>query len=414
MGHMFDKQLQKTIAGTVTSISWRRILNSHAEFTSEFTVQLSDGTAGVGSCPQGETIGLYEDRTTTQLPERLTRRVQESPLFGRPATQTEFDDYLSGIAGEFGGNLTFALSLAFFNAVSHQHGCCAPFPEAPAAPRPPALFLNLLNGGRHAYTNPVLSDFPEFMLVARTNNVPEVIQDHAAIQRAVKERLSSMGKVIVNGNSVHRRGTHDNREWLDLLSNALEKLGLSARYDLMIDASAGDMARDGRYVFDITDGSVRRPDEMIAYWLDLIHNHGLRFLEDPFAETDDDSWSALTAEAGDCKIIGDNFYCSDWRRIEEGATARRAHGVILKPNQAGTVTAICRATQTALRCGHIGVASHRSISTEETFLSTLAVMFSLPYIKIGPLFTDYSSIVRLNAIMRMAGDGASPACQETI
>jgi enolase len=105
-------------------------------------------------------------------------------------------------------------------------------------------------------------------------------------------------------------------------------------------------------------------------------------------------------------VIGDNFYSSDAARIEEGAAKRYAHGAIIKPNQAGTVTGVRKAIEAAQRSGQIVITSHRSISTESTFLSTLTCMYGVKYIKIGPLMTDYSSVVRLNEIIRLTEDQA--------
>jgi enolase len=135
--------------------------------------------------------------------------------------------------------------------------------------------------------------------------------------------------------------------------------------------------------------------------MDLIKQYQLRFLEDPFREEEPASWQALTTGQTECRVIGDNLYSSNAKRIEEGAAKKLTHGVILKPNQAGTVTDIRRAIQSAQRNHQLTIASHRSISTEETFLSTLTCRHRLEYIKIGPLLTDYSSVVRLNAILRL-------------
>jgi hypothetical protein len=74
-------------------------------------------------------------------------------------------------------------------------------------------------------------------------------------------------------------------------------------------------------------------------------------------------------------VIGDNFYSSDARRIEEGAANRYTHGAVIKPNQAGTITAVRRAIEVAQRTNQIAITSHRSISTEETFISTLTCMY---------------------------------------
>jgi enolase len=135
--------------------------------------------------------------------------------------------------------------------------------------------------------------------------------------------------------------------------------------------------------------------------MDIIRQYGLGVLEDPFREQDPESWRRLTAAQSACKVIGDNFYSSHAGRIEEGAAKGYTHGAVIKPNQAGSVTAVRRAVEVCQRTGQIAITSHRSISTEETFLSTLTCMYGVRFIKIGPLLTDYSSVVRLNAIIRL-------------
>ena len=90
--------------------------------------------------------------------------------------------------------------------------------------------------------------------------------------------------------------------------------------------------------------------------------------------------------------VGDNFYSSDAARIAQGAANGCTDGVILKPNQAGTVTAACKSLEVARGLGQIVIASHRSISTESTLVATLACALGADYIKVGPLHTDYSSV----------------------
>jgi enolase len=136
--------------------------------------------------------------------------------------------------------------------------------------------------------------------------------------------------------------------------------------------------------------------------VDIIRQYGLRFLEDPFREQDPESWRRLTTSQNSCYTIGDNFYSSDAGRIEAGADKQCTHGAVIKPNQAGTISAVRRAVESAQRKGQIAITSHRSISTEETFLSTLTCMYGVKYIKIGPLQTDYSAVVRLNEIIRLS------------
>jgi enolase len=385
----------------ISQINFRKVLNSHAELTTEFTLTTADGRQGVGASPKGETTSIYEDQRIAISPETIVGRLGEDGVVGREWTQEGFDDYLQQRVGQLGRNNAYSLSLAFLNAsclgAPANHQSTQPV-SRPAAPR---LCCNLLNGGWHAYTNPVLSDFPEYLLVARSHDVRQVVQQHNQIQRMVREELAKLPKTMVSGNPVSQFRTADNRECMDFLLQICDRLGYSDQFDLMIDASAGDLWTDRGYRLAITDESVHSTEAFREYWADIIQQYPLRFLEDPFREEDPDSWRHLTTSQTTCSVIGDNFYSSDAQRIRHGAACQHTHGVILKPNQAGTVSAIRRAVEAALRCKQIAITSHRSISTESTFLSTLSCEYSVPYIKIGPLLTDYSSVLRLNAILRL-------------
>lgn len=385
----------------IKSIKFRKVLNSHVRFTNEFVIEFTDGSIGTGASPQGETISIYEDKKITVEPQTIIENLKTAGYFGKPLNQESFDRYLQQCIPLFGRNNAYGLSLAFFNATKCSQSIFELFGKTPAQLTAPHICFNILNGGWHAYTNPVLSDFSEFMLVAKTNDVEEAIGNHNEIQRLVKERLLTTTKTVVSGNPVNCFTTRDNRECIEFLLNVVELLGLSNQFDLMIDASAGDLWTGERYKFSITDGVERTSDELCEYWQDLIDQYRMGVLEDPLREKDFAGWQRLTAAQQNCLIIGDNLYSSDTERIKEGAAKKYAHGVVIKPNQAGTVTAVRQALETAQSLGHVVITSHRSISTESIFLSTLTCMYGVKYIKIGPLETDYSSVVRLNEIIRL-------------
>jgi len=386
----------------IKSIQCRRVLNSHVLFTNEFLITKYDGSAGIGGSPQGETISIYEDKKITIAPALIIKKIQADGLLGQPLTQEQFDDYLMKNISHFGRNNAYALSEAFFNAGrGNGKSDFDLLGRSPIEMKAPKLCMNVLNGGWHAYTNPVLSDYSEYILVARDNDVEETIGAHNEIQRVVKERLIKQAKTVVNGNPVSRFTTADNRECIDFLLDVVESLRYTDSFDLWIDASAGDLWMDNGYRLAVTDNTQYTSDQYQNYWLDLIRQYGLRFIEDPFREEDYESWYGLTNSAHDSIIIGDNFYSTSPARIKEGASKRYAHGVLVKPNQAGTVSEVCAAIETAQQYGHIPITSHRSISTESTFLSTLTCIYGVEYIKIGPLLSDYSSVVRLNEIIRL-------------
>ena len=387
----------------IRSINCTRILNSHLGFTNEFVIELENGNVGIGASPQGETIGVYEDKSTRSDTQKIIEEIQQDRLLDNFLTQSDFDDFLQLKTKQFGRNNCWALSLAFFNAMHFPPSRFWENQGVKAGAKFPRLCLNILNGGHHAYTNPVLSDFSEYLLVPKHDTVQKVIRDHAEIQQEVREGLAQCERVVVNQNSVHRFKTTDNKECIVFLQEILERLGLFEEYDIMIDASAGDMWTGDGYKFTVTDGSFRRTPELEKYWVDLINEYGIGILEDPFQEHDYNGWKLLVDSKSKCKIIGDNLYSSDADRIEQGSRNGYTHGTIIKPNQAGTVSAVQRAIDMAQRFGQLVITSHRSISTESVFLAHLTVFGGVGYMKIGPLYTDYSSIMRFNELIRLTG-----------
>ena len=393
-----------TAVARIDSIDWLQIYDSHLEPTIEYRMRLSDGARGRGASPHGETVGIFETEDRSIGAATIVETLTRDGILDRDWDQAGFDAYLHGNMALFGKNTCYALSLAFYNSVENssvsQGDCCGQRDLAR-----PRLCCNILNGGRHAYTNPVLSDFSEYLLVARKDDIPTVLGMHDEVQRAVHEALVALPKTVVNSNTVSSFPNRENRECVEFLLGMLDRLGLSGDFDLMIDAAASGLRTPAGYELELTSGVLYSSDEFCDYWLGLIRDYPLRFLEDPFGEQDDDSWTRLTTSQDGCLVIGDDYYCSDAARIEAGASASRAHGVIIKPNQAGSVTAVRRAIDAASTAGQIAIVSHRSVSTEAPFEAVLASSPDVPYIKIGPLITDYSSVIRLNEIIRLTAAG---------
>lgn len=389
----------------IKSIHCRKILNSHGEFTNEFIIFLNNGAVGRGASPQGETISIYEDKQTGISSQKIISELKKERLIYRPIDQEAFDRYLEERIVLLGRNNSYALSLAFYDANEHFMQISNVENREIQNSNIPKLCINILNGGNHAFTNPVQSEFHEFLLVAKSNDLKAVLYDHSLIQIRVKEKLSKKEKVYVNRNLVHKSEHSDNRDWFDFLFEVLVELGLDSDYDLMVDASGGDLWDGKEYRFQITSNYSMTSDEMSKYWFGLIKDYNLKILEDPFHETDFKSWYTLTNNQTRCKIVGDNLYSGDHTRFALGIEKKYAHGIILKPNQAGTVSNTIKAINLAQQSNQILIMSHRSINTESTFLAHISNKYNTEYIKNGPILTDYSSIIRLNEFIRLAGLG---------
>jgi enolase len=236
-------------------------------FTNEFIVEFDDGSVGVGASSQGETISIYEDKKVTIEPKTIIETIREDGYLGLSLDLATFDEYLQNHISYFGRNNVNGLSLAFFNAVCNSISPLDLFNKPQKKMTAPYICLNILNGGWHAYTNPVLSDFHEYILVSKSNNPEELIANHNEIQRVVKERLLHQTKTVVSGNPVNCFATRDNRECIDFLLNIRDSLGLSDQFDLMIDASGGDLLTSEGYRLSITDNSVDQMKSLHHGWL---------------------------------------------------------------------------------------------------------------------------------------------------
>jgi len=103
----------------LTSVHFRRILNSHGVFTNEFIVFTEDGAIGRGASPKGESLSIYEDRYIDVSPKSIIDELKRDGVFDKAMNQKDFDSYLEEKMGIFGRNNSYALSLAFFDA--HEH-----------------------------------------------------------------------------------------------------------------------------------------------------------------------------------------------------------------------------------------------------------------------------------------------------
>lgn len=389
----------------IESVRYRRVLNSHGEFTNEFIIFLKNGSIGRGASPKGESISIYEDKHSGISPKKIVDMLKRDSMFDNGLNQEDFDNYLDDKMEIFGRNNAYALSLAFYDANEHYMQVASIENRSIQNLHSPKLCLNILNGGNHAYTNPVQSDFQEYMLVPKKNDLMSVLHDHALIQKKVKEKFEKKEKVYVNNNLVYQSKHGDNRDWFDFLQAILKELGLESEYDQMIDASASDLWTGKEYKFDITDHSSFSQEDMCTYWLNVIKDYNLKILEDPFHETDFESWHTLTNSQTKCLVVGDNLYSGDHKRIADGITKKYTHGIIMKPNQAGTVSNTIKAINLVQQHNHTLITSHRSISTESTFLAHISNKYNAEYIKIGPILSDYSSILRINEFIRLTGLG---------
>lgn len=132
------------------------------------------------------------------------------------------------------------------------------------------------------------------------------------------------------------------------------------------------------------------------------------------AETDIDGWAAFHAvRPPRCGLLSDNFTSTS--PVQLAAKATHVDGVLLKPDQIGSLTGAHRFASLAREFGLPLIASARSVETGSPLISHVAAAWDLDYLKVGP-YQDFSSVMQTNELLRgrvlwsQAECGRSPPC----
>jgi len=411
----------------IDAVTVRRVLDSRGRPTVEFEVALAGGARGRGIAPAGASTGRHEavdlrdggDDPVAALDVRRciagARETLAPALLGASAESPEaLDDVLAALdpAPGFrtlGGNALIAASFAIHGAHAAARGealweCLAS--RRPAAlPRPE---IQIIGGGAHAAGRLDLQD----LLVVPLGEITfaEGLDRVARIHHAVGRRLEAAGRF----SGWADEGGYwpcfdDNASAIATLHAGIEDAGLVPGEDavISIDVAASQFTEADGTLHLRMEG--RRLDrEAFAAWLvALARAHPVALLEDPFGEDDlDDTRALAEALPPHCRIVGDDLVATSATRI---ADARDACGaVLIKPNQAGTVSRARAALDGARRHGVVPIVSARSGETEAPDIAHYAVGWEAPMIKVGALARGERT-AKWNELIRISEALGDPA-----
>jgi enolase len=124
-------------------------------------------------------------------------------------------------------------------------------------------------------------------------------------------------------------------------------------------------------------------DEYIAYLVELTRTYPLELIEDAFHEDDFDSQAKLTALFPNIRIVGDDLFATNAARLSRGIATKAGNTLLLKVNQAGTVSEAFQAGILAKNNAFGVIVSLRSNDTNDAFIADLAVALGADKIKLG-------------------------------
>lgn len=109
----------------------------------------------------------------------------------------------------------------------------------------------------------------------------------------------------------------------------------------------------------------------------------------------------MTARLGErIQLVGDDLFVTNTERLKHGIELGAGNAILIKVNQAGTLTEAFEAIRTAQDAGYNVIISHRSGETEDTTIADIAVAFNAGQIKTGaPCRTE--RVAKYNRLLRI-------------
>jgi enolase len=389
----------------ISDVRGYEILDSRGTPTVEAVVALDSGEEGRYSVPSGASTGKHEavelrDGENERYGGLGTRRavahvcgpIREALVGQDPSRQDAIDELLCRLDGtpnkaRLGANALLAVSVASAKAASTAGR--TPLHEyigGPNAKRMPVPLFNVLNGGKHADSG---LDVQEFMLAPfGAATVVEAIRCGVEVYRSLRKLLLESGhRVSVGDEGGFAPQLSSNEEALSILVTAIERAGYRPKEDvgIVLDVAATEFFRDGAYHLAAAHGQApRSSDELVQLYGEWVHRFPIVGIEDGLAEDDWEGWTRLTDALRDTvTLIGDDLFVTNTTRLATGVERKAGTGIIIKPNQIGTLSETIETVRLAQKNDYTCVMANRSGETTDSFIANLAVALGTPAIKTG-------------------------------
>ncbi len=382
-----------------------QVLNSRAEPTVRVDVVTGEGIFW-GIAPSGASKGKYEVREKYDCGKKfggksvgkiagLFNKFARKKLVGMDCTdQAEIDNLLRELmeynnASAIGSNFAIATSIACCKAGAHAHGLTLynyiqelyegkkGRKKKSSVCRP---MFNVINSGAHVG---VKDDLQEHLIIPwKFRNMEEAIFMGAEIYLELKKRIKSKygaqyslvgdegGFFIPERNVISR---------MEFMIECAESLGYGKNIKIGIDAAASQFYDGERYLLF---GKKLTSEELVGIYEDLVSQYPFVYLEDGMAEDDLNGWELLgSALSEKVMLVGDDITVTNPILIEKHHSV--IDGVIIKPNQIGTITDTIEAVRTARKLDLRIAVSHRSGENEDTFIADFAMGVAADFCKFG-------------------------------
>lgn len=350
----------------IISIEAKIIADSRGQETVEATLCATEDVEIKGSVPSGQSVGQAEAKVVA--PRQAVKNINEiiAPvLVGQDiANFNELDKRLVELDGtkdksRLGANACLPVSIALIK-VSAQANNLPVWKYisqltglTPALPTP---MMVMIEGGKHSQLSGI--SWQEFLF-----NGPIVAgQDFLAKLKVVLEQKNISHQLGIEGGLTF--AAPDNQTGLEIFRSILDKMASGSEYSLDLAGSHNS----------IDSASLNQ----------LVKDNRLASIEDPFDQEDWSGWQRLVKKAGDRPlVVADDLIATNPDLLAQAIEFRACTGIIIKPNQIGSVSEALKVAKLARQTGLVLIASHRAGETIDSFIADLAVGLGARYLKAG-------------------------------
>lgn len=403
----------------ISGVKGRRVWDSRGRPTVEVDVTLKSGAFGRAIAPAGASMGSGEAVDLRDGGAKLGgfdvgRAVNAvnseiaATLAGMDAAdQVAIDRAMIALdgtpnKGRLGGNAIVATSMAVLHAAASAND--VPLWQHLAQGRKvriPLPEIQIFGGGAHAARRVDIQDF--MVMCPGAASFAQALEWTAEVYLAAGHIMKQAGKLQgVADEGGYWPAFRSNEEALDTLVASILKAGFKGGDDVAIslDVAASEFGSNGTYTLALDE---RKLDtgamiDMLGRWCDA---YPIVSIEDPVAEDDAEGFVAFTRAYGDrCQVIGDDFLVTNADRVRKAASDGAATAVLIKPNQAGTVTETRAALDAGKAAGFGTIVSARSGETEDVTIVHLSIGWDAGQLKVGS-FSRSERMAKWNECLRI-------------
>ncbi len=366
----------------ITDVSALIIKDSRGTPTISVSVT-AGGYTGVFSVPGGASTGSREVYVLdpAMALQVIDEKIKPALIGLNVTNQTVIDAKLheldpTQLFSTIGGNVALGVSIATAKVAALVTGVPTwrhvsnLFGQAPQA-LAPRLFINLINGGKHAVHG---SPFQEHQIIVDTDDVHEAYGLACQVQTTLQSILEKKygaelvtygdeGGFVIPSTTIF--------EPFEYLQQAIDAVASSVPIYIGTDVAASSFYTESGYMLE---GEIVSSETLLSFYQNLhAQIPALRYTEDPFFESDFESYSDYKNNHLTVVVIGDDLTTTNATMLVKAIDGDAIGGIIIKPNQIGTLSDTLETMRIAYTHGIKCIVSHRSGETMDDFIADLAL-----------------------------------------